>query len=88
VQDYAAWKAAFDGDHALREAGGERSFRVFRTLDDPCELALLFEWESADSFRAYVRSEALQKAQEAAGVVSVPELFLLEEVEQDAVGTR
>lgn len=78
VQDYRQWKAAFDGDAAMRKAGGERSYRIFRSLQDPNDLTLLFEWEDLATFQKYAQSPELQEAQRKAGLLSQPRAYVLE----------
>jgi quinol monooxygenase YgiN len=46
VPDYAAWKQAFDGDPAGREASGVRRFQVMRAVDDPNYVLIDLEFDS------------------------------------------
>lgn len=47
VRDFAAWKAAFDGDPVSREAGGVRRFRVLQPVDDPHYAMVDLEFDSS-----------------------------------------
>ncbi len=82
VKDYAKWKSEFDGAAALRKAGGEKSYQLFRAVDDPNTLVLLCEWESLDKLREYMASADLQKAMQQAGVTDPGEQFELEELDK------
>jgi hypothetical protein len=58
VRDYDAWKQSFDSDPVGREAGGVRSYRIFRTVDDPNDVVIELEFDSvsdAEAFRAKLR---------------------------------
>ena len=81
VEDYAKWKACFDAGEETRKAAGERSYQLFRTAEDPNNLFLLCQWDSAESARAFLASDQLRKAQEESGVMQLPETFVLEELD-------
>ena len=82
VADYAKWKASFDSSAPIRKAAGEMSYRLFRSVDDPNELLLMGEWDTAENARAFIHSEELRKAQEEAGVVGLPDSMVVEEIDQ------
>ena len=46
VADYSAWKSVFDSSLEWRTRNGERNCRIFRGVQNPNELTLLFEWEA------------------------------------------
>lgn len=69
VEDYTRFKSTFDSGIAIRKAGGEKSYQIFRTVDDPNDLVLLFEWDNLDNFQKYSQSEELREAQQQAGVI-------------------
>ncbi len=51
IEDYDAWKAMFDSDpHDIRACA--TSHRIFRLVDEPNELLLLVEFETADDASA------------------------------------
>lgn len=81
VADFETWKASFDGSVEVRKAAGEISYRLFRMADAPNNLVLLCEWDTADNAKAFAESGELREAQEASGVVELPEVLILEEVD-------
>jgi len=85
VEDYAKWKSEFDGVAAMRKAGGEKSYQIFRTVDDPNTLVLLCEWDSLDKLQKYNRSEELREAMQKAGVVDPGNIYELEELEKGSI---
>jgi len=81
VADYARWKSIFDADDANREIAGSKGGQLFRSADDPNEMVILLEWDlqqvGQDS-----QEEELSAKMQTAGVLSPPEISLLEEIEQ------
>ncbi len=85
VEDYARWKSGFDEAVAIRRAGGEKSYQIFRTVENPNNLVLLFEWDSLDNAQRYVQSKELQEAMRSTGVVGRPDIYFLEELEKGSL---
>lgn len=84
VKDYAKWKSEFDKEDtiAVRKAGGEKSYQIFRTADDPNTLVLLFEWDSLDNLQKYAQSEGLRELMQSSGVIDPGESYFLKELEK------
>ena len=80
VDDYAAWKAVFDGAAGIRREAGERSYRVLRCDDDPLRIVHLSEWTSHAAARAFFESPELVEIRARAGV-RAPTFLYLEELE-------
>jgi hypothetical protein len=80
VADYAAWKAAFDSALDWRTKHGERHCRIFRGVQNPNELTLMFEWESFEKAHAFVGSDELKTRMASAGVRSTPRVEYLTEM--------
>ncbi len=72
VNDYATWKVAFDNFSVLRREGGERSYRILHAINDPNDIALIFEWESEETAQEFMESTELKAAMIASGVCSEP----------------
>jgi len=85
VEDYAKWKTAFDEGIAMRKAGGEKSYQILHTNDDPNDLMLLFEWDNLDNARKFMQSEELRAVMQRAGVSKDVDISFLEEVEKGSV---
>jgi hypothetical protein len=65
---------------SFRQAGGERSCRIFRDHEDAEQLTLLFEWESLEKARQFMASAELRRRMQEAGVVGEPEVRFLHEL--------
>ena len=82
VRDFDAWKKAFDSDPVGREQGGVRRYRVLRGADDPNEVRIDLEFDSADeaeSFHAGLK-ELWARTGSDLGLAS-PRARIMEEVE-------
>jgi heme-degrading monooxygenase HmoA len=77
VADYAKWKPVFDQHDRMRRAGGGGDYELFRGVNNPNEVTILFEWDSLEGAQQFAQSEELRKAMERAGVVSRPEVRFL-----------
>ncbi len=80
VTDYNRWKDAFDSHLNARKRAGETGFRMFHSVDDPREVVLLLDWDSAEEARKFMTSAELRSAMEKAGVIGSPEVHYLEDV--------
>jgi len=80
VADYNRWKQAFDADVNVRRRAGETGFRLFHNAEDPNEIFVLVDWESAEEARKFMNSGELREAMQKAGVQGVPEIHYLEDV--------
>ena len=80
VADYPAWKSVFDSSLDWRTRNGERNCRIFRGVQNPNELTLLFEWEDFDRARSFMASEELKSRMAKAGVKGAPQVEYLTEM--------
>jgi quinol monooxygenase YgiN len=77
VKDYRSWRSVFDELSGMRRAHGEKSFQVFQSAQNPNDLTILFEWESAEKAKQYMQSDELKKSRERAGAIGEPEVHVL-----------
>ena len=73
VEDFDAWKSSFDDNDSIRTEGGQRGYQAFRSVDDPNEVVVLFEWNDEDP-RAFFQSEEMRERMTDAGVKGMPEM--------------
>lgn len=81
VADYDAWKSHFDEHVSAREKHGAQGYHLFRGVENPNEVSILFEWDGTESARQFFQSSGIQDVMSEAGVVSDPEIRFLDEVE-------
>ena len=82
VEDYDTWKAGFD-DHATtrEEYGSLEDYRLFREAENPNEIVMVGEWESAEAFQRFMEESDVKEKMAEFGVISEPEVYILEETE-------
>jgi len=85
VEDYEKWKKVFDEDGSRRKSGGSKGGRLYRSADNPNQMIFLSDWESAEQAHQFTSSPGLREAMERAGVVGMPQIIFLEEIEKVAV---
>jgi quinol monooxygenase YgiN len=82
VKDFAAWKAIFDADAALRnETGGVASYAIAQDPKDPNHVYLWLEGDDKDKIDAYLKSKEHKARDKEAGVKGAPKVSLYENVE-------
>ncbi|MFC7046521.1 antibiotic biosynthesis monooxygenase [Halobacteriaceae archaeon GCM10025711] len=81
VQDFEAWKSAFDEHASTRMEYGSQGYRLFTVADDPNEVVVLFEWDDAENARRFLEESGLREVMDEAGVVGDPEIYFLDEME-------
>lgn len=79
VNDYGAWKQAFDSFVDFRKSSGEKSFHVLQHDEDSKNLFLMFEWDSPENARNFLGSNDLKETMQKAGVAEEPEVHFLSE---------
>jgi hypothetical protein len=82
VNDYPAWKDAFDNFVDFRKSSGEKSYRIFQPGDNTNDLTVLFEWDTRKNAENFFASSELKSAMQRAGVAGEPEIRFLNEVAQ------
>jgi quinol monooxygenase YgiN len=80
VSDFEKWKAAFHAAFMFRKSAGEQSFHLYHDANDPSDLTLLFEWESAALAEKFLKSEKLKEEMRHAGVQEPVEARIMQEV--------
>jgi quinol monooxygenase YgiN len=79
VEQYDRWKKVFDEFIDTRKSSGEKSFRILRPQDEPDNLYLLFQWDSAEHAKEFFKSPALKHAMQNGGVAEAPEIHFVSE---------
>jgi hypothetical protein len=77
VKDFAIWKKAFDGHASARGAADLSNTRLYRSVDDPSEVVILFDTDDIAKAQQFIGSPELKSAMTAAGVVDNPDVFIL-----------
>jgi heme-degrading monooxygenase HmoA len=80
VEDYSKWRRVYDEMDGLRKTFGMTGARVFHTTTNPNEIVIITDWPTPEKARAYAQSPDLKKAMQNAGVISQPDILILEEL--------
>lgn len=81
VADFDQWKIVFDSHAAAQRESGLHVQRLWRGLDDPNEVFMLFEVTDLDKARAFITSPKVPDAQRQSGVTMKPDMYFMESEE-------
>jgi heme-degrading monooxygenase HmoA len=62
-------------------ASGSKRAHLFRNVDNPNEIIILFEWDEVGKAQNFARSEDLIKTMKKAGVIDKPDIYFIDEIE-------
>jgi heme-degrading monooxygenase HmoA len=88
VADYGKWREVFDSMKDVRQSFGMTGEQVLHVSGSPNEIVALTEWTDADQARAFATSSELRQGMQKAGVITQPEVLILEEAKNAQELTR
>ena len=77
VADFDRWKRVFDSHAEAQRTSGLRVQHVWRNIDDPGEVLMLFQVDNLKKARAFVSSPKVPEAQQASGLIDKPEMYFV-----------
>ncbi|MCC6614072.1 MAG: antibiotic biosynthesis monooxygenase [Anaerolineae bacterium] len=80
LNNYDSWKALVDDNEGVRKGKGSRGAVVYRSLHNPNEVYLIFEWDDQKSYLDYFDMPDVQQALARTGtteIIEVGEVFHL-----------
>jgi heme-degrading monooxygenase HmoA len=80
VEDYNKWKHFFDGHSDFRSEMGSKGGKVFRSVSNPNDLFILFEWDSTENAQKFTESDNLKEVMKNAGVQGMPDIYFVEQI--------
>jgi heme-degrading monooxygenase HmoA len=81
VADFGIWKKEFDAMHDIRMSHGWIGHEVLRDTADPNKVTIINKVRSVKDAKAYGASAELKEAMQIAGVVSTPDITILQDEE-------
>ena len=78
VADFGDWKAGYDAHAPARAKAGLKELHIFRSLDNPDEVMLLFLADDFGKAKLFAASADLKQAMKKAGVRGKPEICFLQ----------
>ena len=79
VDDYEAWRRGYDEFDEQRKPMGVKDEAVYQSIDDPNDITVWHDFDSAGEARALVASDELGSAMKRAGVQGEPQIWFVEE---------
>ena len=81
VENYDKWKPVFNERSTARKENGEQEAQLFRNLDDPHDVEILFKWDNKENAKKYMESKSVQKTLENVGA-RIEKVTYLDEIEK------
>jgi heme-degrading monooxygenase HmoA len=82
IKDYNKWKKVFDKHGEVRKNKGSKGATIYRDSNDPKKLVIITKWDDMEAAKNFSLAEDLKIAMKKAGVMGLPELYYLEEIEK------
>ena len=76
VEDFDQWKQAYDNFEGVRRSMGVTAQGVYRATDDPNNVTIYHDFDSAEEATAFAESPRLREAMVNAGVKGEPALWI------------
>ena len=74
VENFDAWKPAFDEDATNRSSFGISNLALHQGIDNPNDVTAVFNVESVARAQEYLQSDELREGMEKAGVQGMPDM--------------
>ncbi len=71
-KDFDTWRPAFEGHAAARKEHGCSGAHVYRSIQDPNDLTIVFNWSSAEAMGKFMSDPEVQKKIAEAGTIGAP----------------
>jgi|SRR6185437_3033882 len=81
VKDFATFKKAFDAGESVRLKGGIKVVNIYQSVDNANIVTVVEEAASVESAKAFFSDPKAKEAMEKAGVISKPDLRILNKVQ-------
>lgn len=78
VENFEAWKEAFDAARPLRREAGETACRIYTVHGSETDVLVSVDWDSLERAREFLASPRLMEGMANAGVREMPILIILE----------
>jgi hypothetical protein len=88
VKDFDVWKPYYDEHAATRMRHGIRDDGVYHGASDSRNVVLIFQVDDYERAREFFDSDDLRETMQKAGVISAPDVWVMEETFADSHPTR
>jgi len=80
MKNFSEWKAGYDEDEARRQQAGLKMSGLYRAVDNPNVVTVIGEAASVEALNEFMSSPELKAVMEALGVISAPEVKVLNKI--------
>jgi heme-degrading monooxygenase HmoA len=77
VEDYQAWRKAYDAFDEQRRAMGVSGDAVFQSVENPNDVTVWHDFDTAEAARAFATSNELRNAMQDGGVQGQPQVWFV-----------
>jgi hypothetical protein len=77
VEDYEAWRKTYDEFDQQRRSMGVKDDAVFQSINDPNDVTVWHDFDTAEAARAFGTSDELRDVMQRAGVQGEPEVWFV-----------
>lgn len=78
IKDFNHWIKFYDADEPRRAGAGIKTVGILKNVNDPGDLHIIMDVPNLDIIKGMIKSDDLKKVMQEAGVVSAPEVNVLE----------
>ena len=76
VNDYAAWRKAYDGFESTRTKLGVKGHAVYRDVEDGNDVTAWHDFDNLEAAKAFAGSNELKVTMKGAGVIGAPTIWI------------
>ena len=80
VNDYSAWRKAYDDFKGTQQRLGVTAAAVFQSAENPNDVTVTHDFKTLAAAQAFVASDELRSAMQQAGVAGEPTIWFTEPV--------
>ena len=81
VKDFKEWKVGYDGHESARAAAGFKVDSLYQSVSNTNEVTIIGTFPGIDAVNGFVNSPGLKETMEKFGVISQPEIKVLNKVQ-------
>ncbi len=80
-KDYTDWRKVFDEDEGNRMKAGFKSTGLYHAVDNPNKITITGVAPSVEAINGFMTNPELKAAMEKGGVIGMPEVQILSQIE-------
>lgn len=81
VSDFAVWYAGYNKFADFRDENGVKSASVWQSVDDPNDVTVMHEFETAEAAKVFAANPKLREIMQELGVSGPPTIWFVEKAD-------